>query len=188
MRIFYHKVNNETIENYQDAYLKVLEIGSCVNQMRNDIVSFCVGYIDNKSAHNNENDNILKCAKFLSFIAEDKRNIDDTIDSAALYLIEQYRKTGSRMKIRTVENPTSRAGLDIERLSEEQLQTAMNEYNEHLLIKINNINFQLDELMMNWKGENVEMFKKEVLKNLDKYATQYSLFNKSVNVEEKLEK
>lgn len=182
MRKFYHKTENENISNFQELYNQVVEIGQNVNRMRGDIISFCVGFIDNKSSMNNEK-NRLDCINLLRSVNDDKYDINETIDSAALYLIEQFRKTGSRMKLKKVEDGISHLSSKLVDLSKEQLSAAMNNYKLELKEKIDHINQQFEALMVNWEGDNVVEFRNQILSKINGYAKQYTEFNNNVNPE-----
>ena len=188
MRKFYHAVEGEVITEHQNIYDTIIELEEDIDFIRRDMISFCVGSLDNEHMISRiplENRGKV-VANFINNLLIKETEIETIIDSAKFYLIEQYRKTGSRMNVHNPVKKNSHLNAEVEYVDKKHVEQYVSDCKENFEERIEDAKQKIIDLNHLWVGDNYDSFNEQIIKSVDSILNEYNNYTKLI-VEEKEE-
>lgn len=188
MRKFYQTVEGEVITEHQNIYDTIIELEEDIDFIRRDMISFCVGSLDNEHMISRiplENRGKV-VADFINNLLIKETEIETIMDSAKFYLIEQYRKTGSRMNIHNPVKKNSYLNAEVEYVDKKHVEQYVSDCKENFEERIEDAKQKIIDLNNLWVGDNYDSFNEQIIKSVDSILNEYNNYAKLI-VEEKEE-
>lgn len=188
MRKFYQTVEGEVITEHQNIYDTIIGLEEDIDLIRRDMISFCVGSLDNEHMISRiplENRGKV-VANFINNLLIKETEIETIMDSAKFYLIEQYRKTGSRMNIHNPVKKNSHLNAEVEYVDKKHVEQYVSDCKENFEERVEDAKQKIIDLNHLWVGDNYDSFNEQIIKSVDSILNEYNNYTKLI-VEEKEE-
>lgn len=188
MRKFYQTVEGEVITEHQNIYDTIIRLEEDIDFIRRDMISFCVGSLDNEHMISRiplENRGKV-VADFINNLLIKETEIETIMDSAKFYLIEQYRKTGSRMNVHNPVKKNSHLNAEVEYVDKKHVEQYVFDCKENFEERIEDAKQKIIDLNHLWVGDNYDSFNEQIIKSVDSILNEYNNYTKLI-VEEKEE-